>query len=101
MIYLGIILVSFYAGWKLREKMAFFRIAQHLKVEVAQELEDSVKVEMLIEKNGDMFYLYNKETDVFLAQGTSLEEIKPILQKTYPNCTFSASATNIKEVDFK
>ncbi len=101
MIYLLIILVSGFAGWKLREKMAIIRLSNYLKAEIIKEEEDSTKVDMIIEKTGDMFYLYNKETDMFLAQGRSLDEIKLILEIRFPNVTFNATVSNIEEVDFK
>ena len=101
MIYLGIILVSVFVGWKLREKMAIIRLTNHLKEEIAKEEEESTIVEMIIERTGDMFYLYNKETDMFLAQGKCLDEIKLVLEIRFPHTTFNATVANIKEVDFK
>ena len=50
-----------------------------------------------------MFYLYNSETDEFLTQGYSKEEIQENLKKRFKNVdmAFHATSENIKEVGFK
>ena len=42
-----------------------------------------VELEVKIEQHGDVFYLYRKDTDEFIVQGRSLEEIQPVLLKRF------------------
>jgi hypothetical protein len=50
-----------------------------------------------------MFYLFNKETDEFVIQGKTKEEILENLKKRFGNVdmVFHATSENIKEVGFK
>jgi len=93
-----------FIGWKLRECYAQYQLHRLLKtVQTIDEIEPQKipKIKVLIERNKDMFYLYNKETDVFLAQGTNRKEIQTYLEKTYPNTSFQADMDNVKKVKFK
>lgn len=61
-------------------------------------------VQVKIERNGDIFYLYNLETHEFLAQGKSKDEIQEFLKLRFGNkftVSFHATSDNIKEVGFK
>jgi stalled ribosome rescue protein Dom34 len=61
------------------------------------------KINVKIERKNDIFYLYNMETDEFLTQGSSKEEIQSNLKQRYGNVNmaFHATPDNIKEVGFK
>jgi hypothetical protein len=61
------------------------------------------KISVKIERSGKMFYLYNLETNEFLTQGYSKEEIQENLKKRFKNVdmAFHATSENIKEVGFK
>ena len=71
--------------------------------EIDKKPEESNKLTVKIEKNNDIFYLYNMETDEFLTQGSSKEEIQENLKKRFGNVdmAFHATSENVKEVGFK
>lgn len=54
-----------------------------------------------IEKHGDCYYLFDKETDTFVAQGKTVEEIKDAMQKRYPGKTFMANEKHLEELGLK
>jgi hypothetical protein len=63
------------------------------------ELDKKVKelfVRVSIEKHGEVYYIFEKETDRFVAQGKTADEIKEIMQQRFPNKTFIATDEEIK-----
>ena len=52
-----------------------------------EEQSDGVR-EMKVERHGDMLYLFAKDNDEFLAQGTTLQEAISEVEKRFPNQTF-------------
>ena len=84
-----------FIGWKLREFHARRQIdamIDNIKENVIKEI-STVKV--LIEKTNGVFYLYNQDTDVFIAQGVTRKEIQDYLEKAFPNTKFHADPDNI------
>lgn len=64
-----------------------------------EEINKKVKeliVRVTIEKHGDIFYIFEKETDRFVAQGRTADEIKEVMQKRFPEKTFIATDEEIK-----
>lgn len=69
-----------------------------------EELEKKVKkaiIKVNIEKHGDVFYLFEKDTDKFIAQGKDADEIKIVLEKYYPNKTVFADKKHLETVGLK
>jgi len=95
-------ITCFILGWKLREYTAVRKITKIMQ-EIDKKPEESNKLTVKIEKNNDIFYLYNMETDEFLTQGSSKEEIQENLKKRFGNVdmAFHATSENVKEVGFK
>ena len=90
-----------FIGWKLREFHARRQIdamIDNIKENVIKEI-STVKVS--IEKTNGVFYLYNQDTDVFIAQGVTRKEVQDYLEKAFPNTKFHADPDNIKEIEFK
>lgn len=99
-----IFILGLLLGWKLREYTAVRKFNKMLDSKKPQETVEKVnKVQVKIERNGKMFYLYNLETNEFLTQGYSKEEIQENLKKRFKNVdmAFHATVENIKEVGFK
>lgn len=90
-------------GWKFREYTAVRKFHKMVKQVEEQSPVKLNKINVKIERSGKMFYLYNLETDEFLTQGYSKEEIQENLQKRFKNSdmVFHATSENIKEVGFK
>ena len=53
------------------------------KIEELKAQEDEIFLKL--EKHGDMIYCYRKDTDEFIGQAKSLEEIADLYKKKYPN----------------
>jgi vancomycin resistance protein YoaR len=63
---------------------------------VSKKIKETI-VNVNIERHGDMFYVFEKETDNFVAQGKTMAEIKEVMQKRFPKKTFVATEDHIKE----
>jgi hypothetical protein len=63
---------------------------------VSKKIKETI-VNVNIEKHGDIFYVFEKETNNFIAQGQTMSEIKEIMQKRFPKKTFVATEDHIKE----
>lgn len=68
------------------------------------ELKTKIKEKIIkvnIEKHGEVFYLFEKETDRFIAQGKDADEIKNVLQNRYPDKTVFADKEHLETVGLK
>ena len=89
-----IIIVGIFIGWKWREISAIqlHRKMQEEKQESRiQELAEKIQgtfIEATIEKIGDIFYMHNKETGEFLAQGNTSDELSENLRSRFPDKRF-------------
>lgn len=61
------------------------QLEQATKRMKAQQPDDQgiLELEVNIEKHGDQFYLYRKDTDEFIVQGRSFDEIRPVLLQRF------------------
>ena len=90
-----IIVGSIVTGWKLREitaiityrKMQQEEQKQSRIEELAEKIEQSF-IEASVRKIGDIFYVHNKKTGEFLAQGKDSIEISNALRSRFPKKRF-------------
>lgn len=85
-------------GWYARERHAkrtIDRFITQFVDETVEEAKDSI-IPIVIEKHKDGFYVYNKETYEFMAQGTNRSQLENSLAKRYPEKRFAASTENLK-----
>jgi predicted methyltransferase len=64
-------------------KIALSRVTSHIK-EILQEVEQT-RIEVRLEIDKDQFFMYNKETNEFMAQGRTLAELRDMIQKRWPD----------------
>ncbi|NBR62620.1 MAG: hypothetical protein EBT86_13565 [Actinobacteria bacterium] len=67
------------------------RIARNARSHIAQEAAKSKGEEeeaIRVERHGDQLYLYTKNTDEFLAQGSTLQEALARIEQRYPDRKF-------------
>ena len=62
----------------------------------AKELADKI-ILVNIEKHGDVLYLFEKDTDRFIAQGKTKEEIMKHCRDRFPNQSVIASESDAKQ----
>jgi hypothetical protein len=63
---------------------------------VSKKIKETI-IDVNIEKHGDIFYVFEKETDNFVAQGKTITELKEVMQKRFPKKTFVATEQHLKE----
>lgn len=63
---------------------------------VSKKIKETI-ITVSIEKHGDIFYVFEKETNNFIAQGQTMAEIKEVMQKRFPKKTFVATEDHVKE----
>lgn len=87
-------------GWIISKIIIGYLNAKNAGLgEQLAELTEKIKqqvVPVTVERHGDVYYIYEKETDNFVAQGRDAEEIKQILSNRWPNKTFLADEDNAK-----
>jgi len=96
------LLIGFKAGWIYREYKAK-KLIQSLRedyfknLELMAEQQTVNETEIVIEKYEGSFFVYDKNTGNFLAQGKSHDEVSEVLSQRFPNTTFIASLSHLKE----
>jgi hypothetical protein len=98
---LGVFALGFILGWVLREEMAKRRVDYIMK-QLGEDLEQIADelIQIKIERHSGQYYVFDKETDEFMAQATTREELEDSLAKRYPEKRFAATPENLKEVGF-
>lgn len=86
-------------GWKYREITAFQAVRKYQQQLANAAMEKTVFIS--VSKLEDQFLVHNQETGEFLAQGTTHEEIRSLLNKRYPDRVFVADPKNLREVGYK
>lgn len=100
-LYLLGLVVAFVWGYRFREHLATKKM-DNLVQRLSQEMEEVKSNVMLvtIEKHGDMFLVYEKDTNKFLTQSTDQKELGENLKRMFPNKRFAASQQNMREVGY-
>lgn len=86
-----------FIGWKLREAYAVRQISKFIKLD-DEKAQKPAKTLLKLEKESDVIYAYDNETDEFLGQGESLKALAQVLGKRFPDKRFTASPENLKEL---
>lgn len=100
-LYLLGLVVAFVWGYRFREHLATKKM-DNLVQRLSQEMKEVKSNVMLvtIEKHGDMFLVYEKDTNRFLTQSTDQKELGENLKRMFPNKRFAASHQNMREVGY-
>ena len=98
-LFLGFVL-GFIGGWFFVHSIIIYKTKQLLKHIAEAPLREKEKkvVNINLVKLKDRFYAYNNDTQAFLTQGSSKAEIIEDLQKRFPDTSFMANPSNLKEV---
>jgi hypothetical protein len=87
---------GFVRGYSKRQREAIEKLNSFVESIEKEEIENIIPVR--IERQNDIFFVYNEEDSMFLAQGKSLEEIRELLVKRFPGKRIVASQENVKDV---
>jgi hypothetical protein len=88
-------------GWNLRERYAkrlLGMIAKQVEEQIEQETQNLTHI--VIEKHNDTFFVYDKETNRFMAQGTTKDEVEEVLKQRFPEKRFACSEKILHEMGF-
>ena len=86
---------GFLLGWWVREVVAAVKI-KHLMQSVEEHTRNVVRIK--IERTNDMIYIYNMETNEFMAQGKTRSLVERNLKERFPDTVFAATDENLREV---
>lgn len=105
MLYIGAIcglVLGGIAGWYLRERYAMFVVRQMIQegmVKMPHAPDVNAVPVKAVNKDG-MFYFYNANTEEFLAQGRTHEEVTSVLKSRFPNTKFMANPQNLLDIGY-
>jgi uncharacterized membrane-anchored protein YhcB (DUF1043 family) len=95
------IIVGFAVGWVITKLIQGYLEAKNLMLEAELDsLTKTIKESMIhvdIEKHGSVFYLFEKSTGNFIAQGTSFEEISKHCKERFKNKSVVASEEQMEK----
>ena len=75
-------LLSWWAiNWILKQLIVSV-VVSHIK---EQQKQDTKEVLLRLEKVGNMIYCYRKDTDEFICQAPTLQEVADLYKQRYPN----------------
>ena len=85
-------------GWQARERHAERKLNELLKhVEEEPDTQEN-HIHITIEKHNDVFYVYGKHDNQFMAQAPTVKELEDVLQKRYPGKKFACPEKNMIDV---
>lgn len=94
--------LGFVFGWVQRERYAK-KIVSSMLDDLETDMVNTIKentIPIKIEKHGEALYVFNSESDEFMGQGMTRDELEKELAKRFPNKKFNATSENLKEVGF-
>lgn len=74
-------------------------LAEQVK-EMTKQIKEQI-IHVNIEKHGEVFYLFEKDTNRFIAQGATFEEVKEHCQTRFKNKSVIADETQMEQLGFK
>ena len=89
-------------GWYARERHSK-RIVDKFMDEIDSAVTERVSentIKIFIEQVKGVYYIYNKENNDFMGQGSTREEVEKVLAERFPNKKFMADTANLKEMGF-
>lgn len=101
-IVVGSIIIGFYLGWNLRERVAIVKanklLAELEKLDVKEQTEEVIKI--TIEKDRDILFAYHKHNSQFITQANTREELELKLSELFPGKKFGVTPKNLIDIGF-
>lgn len=93
-------IVGLVITWLILKLIAgYLRAKNEVLKEELDDLQKRVKEKFIhvnIEKHGDVFYLFEKDTDRFIAQGTNMQELKDHCDSRFKKSVIFADDNDLK-----
>jgi hypothetical protein len=87
-------------GWFAREVYAVHQSKKFFRYMQEQNESEEEFEQIVIDKHNDIFFVYSRVDNTFMAQGKSIKELENNLASRYPGKRFGATNDNLKEVGF-
>ena len=103
MIELGILVVGFTIGWYVREWYAM-RTMRKLVEKASENFKENIRKDIIdayVEKAGDTYFVYRKEDNKFLAQGSDIISLSDTLQEQFPGKFFNIPGEQLDMLEGK
>jgi hypothetical protein len=100
LIYAVVFILGTVWGWNLRERHAEKQVdsfMEQIDNEFKQRVSDKI-IQINIEKQNGVFYVYNKENNDFMGQGRTKQELEDVLAQRFPDKKFVAETNNLKDM---
>lgn len=86
------------AGWLLASYFMARAIRRIMARAEKEQLPEPINVR--VQKEGNMFYVYNKDTEAFIVQGVDESDVAAKLVANFPGKTFIANPNDLREVGY-
>ena len=91
--------------WLFMKVWQTYLIAKNEELEaqikdLTQKVKDQI-IHVNIEKHGNVFYLFEKDTNRFIAQGSNFEEVKNHCETRFKNKSVVADEAQMDQLGFK
>lgn len=86
--------------WEMFIELKHIRIEREIKQAYEQAKKDLI-INVKVEKHGDIYYLFEKTSDNFIAQGRSLEELKEVCDKRFRRNVIVANTDELEAMGLK
>jgi hypothetical protein len=93
--------IGFILGWLVLRGMINLKMKRMLDSIVNSPTPDKKVINLDFVKMKHAILAYNRDTQQFLAQGSTREEITALLLKRFPDTSFMANSKNLDEVGLK
>jgi len=98
----GTFVLYAFVGWFILRILQNYLIRKNDEMQqdiefVRKKIKDTIVI-ISVEKHGDIYYAFDKETDTFIAQGKDGKEMKEAMTKRFPNKTFLTNEQHMKEL---
>jgi hypothetical protein len=93
--------IGFVLGWFALRVLINLKMKRMLDSIVNTPTTEKKTINLDFVKMDHAILAYNRDTQQFLAQGSSREEITALLLKRFPDTNFMANTKNLKEVGLK
>jgi hypothetical protein len=93
--------IGFVLGWFALRVLINLKMKRMLDSIVNTPTTEKKTIKLDFVKMDHAILAYNRDTQQFLAQGSTREEITALLLKRFPDTNFMANTQNLKEVGLK
>ena len=96
------VLIGAILGWNLREAVAMLVVKKVLgeldQYEDPKSEQTDERIPITIERHNNTFYVYSREKNEFMAQGSTRAELETVLAERFPGKRFAVDEKTLSEL---